>query len=443
MGEQWKSEFAWIAGAVLLAAALGALFGNPWLYLALALAVYVARHLRHLARLILLLSGKREVQPPYPRGPWGVVFSKLRRLQTRSRKRKRRLAQFLTRFREAATAMPDAAVILDKEGNIEWANPAAEKLLGIAWPLRDRRHLLRVVDHPILEEYLTKGDFQRPLEFSSPANKAAVLSLRITRFGRKHKRLLMARDITRIYHLDQVRRDFVSNVSHELRTPLTVISGFLESLSDSPDDCPERSRSVELMREQAGRMQALIDDLVTLSRLEMAEEQAPEELPVAVHQLLASIAHDAEALSGEAAHVIELEASPAVGLTGNAQELRSIFSNLVFNAVRHTPGRTQIRVAWNADAGGARFSVKDTGEGIPARHIPRLTERFYRVGEGRSRESGGTGLGLAIVKHALNRYDARLEITSEVGKGSTFSCWFSPERMARLDLPEEVTEPSR
>ncbi len=440
MFAQWKSEFAWLAGTVLLAAALGALFGNAWLYLALALTVYLGWHLRHLGRLALLLSSKRKIQRPYPRGPWGVVFSEVHRLQTGSRKRKRRLAQFLTRFREAVTAMPDAAVILGKDGNIEWANPAAEKLLGIAWPLRGRRYLLRVVDHPVLQEYLTKGDFRRPLDIPSPVNKAAVLSLRITAFGKKRQRLLMARDITRIYHLDQARRDFVSNVSHELRTPLTVISGFLESLSDSPDDCPEWSRSLELMQEQAGRMQALIDDLLTLSRLEMAEEQAPEELPVAVHQLLASIVHVAEALSGEAAHEFELEASAAVGLRGNAPELRSIFSNLVFNAVRHTPGRTRIRIAWNADAGGARLSVTDTGEGIPARHIPRLTERFYRVDEGRARKSGGTGLGLAIVKHALNRYDAKLEITSEVGKGSTFSCWFPPERLARLNHPEPGKE---
>ncbi len=441
MYAQWKREFAWLAATVLLAAALGALFGNAWLYLALALTVYLAWHLRHLARLALLLRAKRKVQPPYPRGPWGVVCNEVRRLQTGSRKRKRRLAQFLTRFREAVTAMPDAAVILGKTGNIEWANPAAEKLLGIAWPLRSRRYLLRIVDHPVLEEYLTKGDFRRPLEIPSPVNPAAVLSLRITAFGKKRQRLLMARDITRIYHLDQARRDFVSNVSHELRTPLTVISGFLESLSDSRDDCPEWSRSLELMQEQAGRMQALIDDLLTLSRLEMAEEQAPEELPVAVHQLLASIVHVAEALSGEAAHVFELEADPTVRLRGNAQELRSIFSNLVFNAVRHTPGRTQIRVSWSAESGGARFSVTDMGEGIPARHIPRLTERFYRVDEGRARKSGGTGLGLAIVKHALNRYDAKLEVISEVGQGSTFSCWFPPERLASLDLPEPAKEP--
>ncbi len=438
---QWKTELAWLAGAVLLAVALSALFDDPWLYLALTLSVYSARHLRHLARLHALLSGNRKAHPPFPPGPWGVVFGEVRRLQTGSRKRKRRLAQFLTRFREAVTAMPDAAIILGKDGNIEWANPAAEKLLGVPWPMRGRRYLLRAVDHPVLQDYLKNGDFKRPLEFTSPVNKAAVLSLRITAFGKKHQRLLMARDITRIYHLDKVRRDFVSNISHELRTPLTVITGFLETLSDSPETCPGWDRSLELMREQAGRMQALIDDLLTLSRFEMSEEQATNEQSVAIHQLLASIVHEAEALSGENSHVIQLDASPAVGLKGNAQELRSIFSNLVYNAIRHTPGRTQVRVAWHPDSVGARFSVTDTGEGIPARHLPRLTERFYRVDEGRSRESGGTGLGLAIVKHALNRYDAKLEVTSEVGKGSTFSCWFPPERLAHLEAPEEAVRP--
>ena len=438
MYDGWKRELAWLGGTLLLGGLLGILFEPAWLYLALAMALYAGRHLGYLARLTHLLLEKKKLQTPFPRGPWGLVYNEISRLQSGSRKRKRRLARFLTRFREAVTALPDAAIILGKEGHIEWANPSAERLLGVVWPQMGGRALLHIARHPILEEYLSEGDFRRPLELPSPVNKALVLSLRITPFGRKHQRLLVARDITRIYHLDKIRRDFVSNISHELRTPLTVISGFLENLSDSQAECPQWGRSLELMREQATRMQALIDDLLTLSRLEMAEEQPTEETTVTVGPLLSSIVHDARILSGDAEHDIELEANSSLALKGNHQELRGVFSNLIFNAVRHTPGRTSVRVSWNVDEAGAVFVVSDTGEGIPARHVPRLTERFYRVDTGRSRESGGTGLGLAIVKHALNRYGAKLEIASEEGNGSTFTCRFPADRVVKLpssDLP--------
>ena len=435
----WRTELVWLL-AVAVVAGAGTLFTeHPWAVLSLSLAAYGMRHLVNLVRLSQHLSGKEGMGPPYPHGTWGEVFEQARRLRAGSRKRKRRLSRFLTRFREAVTAMPDAVLILGRGNEVEWANPATETLLGVSWPQVSGQPLTSAVDSPILGEYLSDGDYRRALEFASPANQTIVLSLHVTAFGKKHQRLVVARDITRIYHLDQARRDFVSNVSHELRTPLTVITGFLEGLLDEPQDCPQWARSMVLMQQQAGRMQNIIDDLLTLSRLEMQPEDI-EGSPVPVPDMLPAIVEEARRLSGEAKHDLHLEADPSVWLRGNLQELRSAFSNLIFNAVRHTPRRTQIRITWGADEHGAYYSVADSGEGIAPRHIPRLTERFYRVDSGRSRASGGTGLGLAIVKHTLNRYGGELEIESEMGRGSTFTCRFSPERV--LSPPRSLDDPA-
>jgi len=437
--EGWKTELVWLAGIALLTLVAGALSGYAWPVLSLGLAFYVGRQLRHLTRLASVLRKRRRIEPPYPNGLWQLIYQEIRRLQTGSQKRKRRLARFVTRFRKAATALPDAVVILGTRGDVEWANPDAGDLLGVPWPQGIGHRLTALVDHPVFTEYVEARDYRRPLELHSPVNKTIVLSVHVTPFGKKPQRLVMARDITRVYHLDQVRTDFVSNVSHELRTPLTVISGFLESLADSGGECAQWSRSVELMQQQAARMQHIIEDLLILSRLEMEEEEPTvETTPVPVPRLLASIVEEARSLSGDAGHVISLEADPRRWLQANAHELRSAFSNLVFNAVRHTPGHTEIHIRWAADAQGAYLSVRDSGEGIPSLHIPRLTERFYRVDKGRARESGGTGLGLAIVKHTLNRYGGELQIASEVGRGSTFTCRF-PDNV--LTMPQDTDEP--
>ena len=245
----------------------------------------------------------------------------------------------------------------------------------------------------------------------------------------------MARDITRLYNLNQTRRDFVSNVSHELRTPLTVINGFLETLVHSDKKLTEHSRALQLMHQQTERMEVIIADLLTLSRLEMEQEEQPKET-AAIPLMLNSIMGEARALSGERRHVLHLECQNSLWMQGSESELRSAFSNLIFNAVRHTPPRSEITVRWEKSADDLCFSVQDSGEGIAAIHIPRLTERFYRVDKGRSRKSGGTGLGLAIVKHVLSRHGGELRIESQVGKGSTFSCYFPLELAIHRDPPE-------
>lgn len=437
MRHAWISELSRIAAVVLLPLAAGWLVGSPYTFLAAGLAAYLAWHLYRLAQLARSLSAGRSDALPTVGGLWQPVYQTVGKLRSRSRKRKRRLSRFLRRFREAAAAFPDAAVILGRGGEVQWCNPAAESLLGIPWPAAAETKITDLLRDPIFTEYFDSEDLDRGVVLASPTSKGRVLSAQVTAFGRKHQRLMIARDITSTYNLDRVRRDFVANVSHELRTPLTVISGFLETLADAESPPSEQERSMALMRAQATRMEGLIDDLLTLSRLEL--DDAPgERIEVSVSELLESIVADARRVSGEQGHVLELDADTDLLVQGSESELRSAFSNLVVNAVRHTPPRTRVRVEWCADGEGARLTVRDDGPGIAARHIPRLTERFYRVDEGRSRETGGTGLGLAIVKHALERYGTELRIESDVGKGTSFACVFpSAVVVARRRAPAE------
>jgi two-component system phosphate regulon sensor histidine kinase PhoR len=271
--------------------------------------------------------------------------------------------------------------------------------------------------------------FAMPLVITSPANKAKILSVFIAPLKHEANRLMVvARDITRQYYLDTARRDFVANVSHELRTPLTVIYGLAEQLNMDVPDPATLSRATGLILQQASRKNELVSDLLTLSRLEIQQKSTADE-HVPIPELLATIIEEARTLSGTAQHVLHLDIRSANGLRGNARELRTAFSNLVANAIRHTPNRAEVTLRWQADQAGACFSVTDSGEGIAARHIPRLTERLYRVDASHSRDTGGTGLGLAIVKHVLERHEAELEIISTVGGGSTFICHFPPERV--------------
>jgi len=430
MRHAWTGELWRLAIVVLLSLAGGWLAGYPYAGLAAGLAACLARHLYFLTQLARNLGGTDKHALPAGSGLWRPVFATVAKLQTRSRKRKRRLSRFLRRFREAAAAFPDAAVILDRGDEVQWCNPAADELLGLAWPGVSGRRLTELMRDPILAEFLEADDFTKTVVLTSPVSKGRVLSVHVTAFGKKHQRLLVARDITSAYNVDRVRRDFVANVSHELRTPLTVISGFLESLVEQADFDPEQQRSMTLMREQAERMASLIDDLLTLSRLELNDvPRGPA--PVPVSELLETIVAEARRVSGDGAHEFELHADSQLLVRGSASELRSAFSNLVVNTVRHTPGRTPVRIEWCAEGDAARLTVSDLGPGIPARHIARLTERFYRVDESRSRETGGTGLGLAIVKHVLERHDAQLHIESEVGKGAKFSCMFPSHTIVR------------
>ena len=344
--------------------------------------------------------------------------------QERTLTRARRLAKQTRALRDAAAALPDAVVLLDNDGRVRWFNHASERLLGLVHP-HDRGALLaeRIASEPVREWLRGNGD--HPLnEVPAPTDPNAFLSFTMIPLAHD-ERLLLARDISTVMRLEQVRRDFVANVSHELRTPLTVIHGYLELME--PDEVPALAPVLNEMRAQSRRMGQIVEDLLTLSRLE-TRQRLPEE-HVAMRPQLATLRKEAEALS-QGHHAVELRDEAACDLYGSPRDLHSAFSNLVSNAVRYTPDGGRITIRWQREPdGGARFSVSDTGYGIPAQHIPRLTERFYRVSSSRSRETGGTGLGLSIVKHVLALHQARFEVESEPGRGSTFACVFAPERV--------------
>ncbi len=407
-------------GAALLVYLAGA---PPEIALIVGLAPFIGRHLYLLYRLSSLIGRHHRFTPPFPRGSWGRVFQAIAHYQQAIRRRRRRQLRFAHRFREAANSIPDALVILDKGHRIEWANASAPYLLDIYWPRDEGRLFTEVLAHPGLGALIDRADYGRPHDLSPPHNRALMLSFRISPFGgRKSQRLVVARDITAIYHLNMIRRDFVANASHELRTPLTVITGFLENLSYSPDTPASHQRPYELMVCQASRMRSIVEDLLTLSRLEM-DDRTEQIGPVDIPEEIRTITHEAEALS-EGRHKISLDVDQNLLVQGNLVELRSALSNLIYNAIKHTPAGSHVRIAWHREEAQPVFTVTDDGEGIAAEHIPRLTERFYRIDKGRSRASGGTGLGLAIVNHVLNRHEARLIIASEPGKGSTFTCRF-------------------
>jgi two-component system phosphate regulon sensor histidine kinase PhoR len=421
--------------ALLAAAGAARATGLTWaMSLLLALLPYLARHLLLLLRLVRLIRKQHRLAPPFPLGLWGQVYRTIARYQQRGRKGRKRQLRFTRRFREAANSVPDALVVLDKARRVEWANPAAASLMNVQFPRDEGRQLTDIFPHASLEDYISAGDYSRPIDMTPEHNQSLMLSVRVTPFGeRKKQRLVVGRDITKVYHLNMIRRDFVANASHELRTPLTVITGFLERLGDSPQTPPGHQRPLTLMRDQSERMRCIIEDLLTLSRLEM-DHRTPQITAVDVPALIDTIVSEAEILCN-ASHALILEVDRDLSLLGNQNELYSALSNLVFNAIRHTPPGTEVRIRWGELGGRPCFAVVDNGPGIAAEHLPRLSERFYRVDKARSRESGGTGLGLAIVKHVLNRHDAHLSIASDLGVGSTFSCYFPPASRLRRELP--------
>jgi two-component system phosphate regulon sensor histidine kinase PhoR len=327
--------------------------------------------------------------------------------------------------------------MVDRHETIEWFNPAAGSLLGINTGDKPEQIFSARVNDPVLDEYLATGKFTEPLVFSAPGNRTIILSMYVVPLDNEQK-MIVASDISRQYHLDVMKRDFAANISHELRTPLTVISGLLEQIEAGDMGEVDQDRAIVLMQQQATRMRELVSDLLALAQLESRPQSSADEY-VPVPELLTDIAAEVRSLSGTAGHAVQLEIQSPDGLLGNRQELRTAFSNLVVNAVQHTPQRTEVRIRWIVDSAGAHLSITDTGEGIAVRHIPRLTERLYRVDASRSRASGGTGLGLAIVKHVLDHHNAELEINSEPGRGSTFTCHFPGKRVSSPEAERGIS----
>ncbi|WP_018935592.1 phosphate regulon sensor histidine kinase PhoR [Thioalkalivibrio sp. ALJ24] len=376
-------------------------------------------------------------EPPDAPGLWGEIFTGLHQRRQRRLRRVAGLRRLLDRYRESASALPDAVVVLNPDYRIEWANQTAARLLGLDWPADEGRRITHLVRHPEFMRFMDPDSPPRDaLNLPSPVNADLWLEVRLVPYG-DHQFLLLARDTTHLHRLEVMRRDFIANVSHELRTPLTVLYGVAETLEDELEDQPELFDSVKLLREQSERMKLLVDDLLMLSRLETGSERAEQDW-FNPGNLLRNLVHEAELLSGERGHRIELENEPGLEILGTENELRSAFANLVFNAVKYTPPGTRIRVQWKATPQGGHLAVIDDGPGIAGHHLERLTERFYRVDSGRTQDRGGTGLGLAIVKHVLLRHDGQLHIDSELGRGSRFACQFPAERLRRAVGEAEI-----
>lgn len=360
-------------------------------------------------------------------GLWGVVFARLARFVRRSDKERLGLNISLERLQRATSALPEGIVILDDKNQIEWCNSSAELHLGLNLGMDAGQHITRMVRQVRFVAYLDTGDFSKPFLLNQTRFHDTLLSIQIVPYGDREK-LLISRDVTRFEKLEIMRRDFVANVSHELRTPLTVIGGFLETLLEENRLSEGGDKKVlRLMFDQATRMRRLVEDLLILSRLENAGNNLAEE-KVDVVRLLQALYQEAQSLSA-GRHTISLDLASHAMLLGSEDELRSAFENLVSNAVQYTPENGVISIGWMVENEKGLFYVQDSGIGIEPDHIPRLTERFYRVDRSRSRETGGTGLGLAIVKHVLNRHQASMEIISQPGSGSIFRMWFPASRV--------------
>lgn len=415
---------------VLLGALLGSFWDQAALGAAAALAFLLGQHVWQLQRLARWLQNPEET-PPEAQKLWGEVFDGIYHYQRRQKANHQQLTQLLERIQDSSQALRDGVVMIDHKGDLEWWNQAAARLLGLSVSSDRGQPITYLLRHPQFVDYYERQQYQEPLVLTSHVHEEHLLEYQITLFG-KNERLLLVRDCTKVHRLERMRQDFVANVSHELRTPLTVLSGYLETFSDHAEDLPMQwQRGLTLMSQQSARMEHLVADLLTLSRLETSEFKA-ESKPIDVAELLASIRVDALALSNQQ-HQISLECEPSLYLRGCANELRSAFSNLVFNAVKYTPAGSLIQLSWQLDQKGVHFSVQDNGPGIDSKHLNFLTQRFYRVDSSRSSQTGGTGLGLAIVKHILLRHHGRLEISSTLGKGSTFTCHFPLSQLVDSD----------
>ncbi len=420
---------------------LGSLFGHLFLGLFLGSTLYLIRHLRYIHRLSAWLIARNTNALPEGNGIWQDVFERIYRLQARNRGQKVKLAAALTRFQEAASAMPDAMVILDDQFRIEWFNQAAKSLLGLRSPQDIDQIITNLFRHPTFSKHLQSQAYKdsNGIEIVSPVDNNMILSVQIRPYG-KGKALLVARDVTHVSHLEQVRKNFVANVSHELRTPLTVLSGYLEIIATAPDaERNEWNMPIQQMHAQATRMQGIVKDLLLLTRLENFTD-AVEGVSVNVGNIIEMLLEEARILGHEKKQSLTADYDSSLKITGKPDDLQSAFSNLVSNAVRYTPDGGRIHMKWFADEKGAHFIVEDSGMGVAEIDIPRLTERFFRVDEARSRETGGTGLGLAIVKHVLIGHNAQLRITSQLGKGSQFACDFPVSRIIPSLVADKTQE---
>jgi two-component system, OmpR family, phosphate regulon sensor histidine kinase PhoR len=425
----WQS-IVWIVVTVLVAASIGFLLDHTLAFVAAALALLLGVQVRNLLRFERWLRNRSIEAPPDMRGAWGEVAAITHRIYRRKVFHKRRVLTLFREFRRMTSAMPDGAILLGSNREILWLNRTAGRWLGLRRKVDRGIRIDNLVRHPELVDYLERGGTTTPPRIHLPTLDDRWLEFHLVKASDSAQQLLIVRDVTGEARLESMRKDFVANASHELRSPLTVITGYLDALAEDPALDADWREPVHEMQRQSGRMRGIVQDLLELSKLE-AQGREAEQAPVDVGGMLAMIRRDVLSRIQRPAN-FDLDLATDAMLLGAENELHSVFSNLVSNAVKYTPADGSIDIRWWVDEKGGHVSVRDTGIGIPAEHLPRLTERFYRVDAGRSRQLGGSGLGLAIVKHALQRHDGRLEIVSEEGKGSTFTAHFPSARVQHV-----------
>lgn len=412
---------------------LGLIFGQPFLLVSVVLLIFLIRHFRNIKKFYQWLLNGDLTRIPESKGIWGDIFNELFIREKKSGGDRSRLTGMLNQFQEAAAVFPDGMLTLSRNNKIEWANPTACSLLGISFPEDFGQAISNLIRHPEFISYLDMDDHSREITIPSPEKNDRIITIQLIPFG-EGKKLLIVRDITHVVKLEEMRTNFIGNVSHELRTPITVICGYLETLSDMENiSAAQLKKPLLTMYLQAKRMDNLVRDLLALSKLE-TEPVTKERKIVDVPSMLVSIKESAQLLSGSREHELIFEIDEDLQILGKHEELHSLFSNLVNNAVRYTQAKGVIQVSWYLDKNDQPvFRVKDNGPGIAAEHIPHITERFYRVDADRSRETGGTGLGLAIVKHVLERHEGQLKVRSKLGQGTEFECIFPQSRKSFRD----------
>ncbi len=433
MYNPWLSELVRTLFLVLACWLVGTLLGNGHFGITVGIVAALARLYYRIFIFYQWFTRNRLDNSPQDSGIMENLFHRGLYLQNRFDNQKKNMERIIRRFQESARAMPDAVIVLNQRNETLWINKAARKLMG----LKRKKDLYQIISnlirHPEFTRYLARNDFKYPIELPSPINERTRLQAQIIPYGRD-SRLLIVRDITQIHNLEKMRRDLIANASHELRTPLTVITGYLETLHDMTEN--ETKEIINTMLKQAQRMEAIINDTLLLARLESLQNHKEHgRKPVMMDKLIAMICEDAKTVSG-GRHHFKIDIDPYINLSGNESELHSALANLVQNAVHHTPPGSNIHITWAARKGKAEFTVEDNGQGIAAEHLCRLTERFYRMDTGRSREQGGTGLGLTIVEQIIKHHDGQLHIESQVGQGTRFICEFPPHLILNQTAPQ-------
>ena len=425
MRRAWGVEITWALLFAGIGAGIGIVAGNSAWGVAGGLAVVLGWRLWMFGLLLRRLERGTKVFFA-PGGLVAEVEDYCRRWRRDDTARRSDLARLRRELVTFARAMPDAALVLDRHGAIQWANMAARRWFGLR-PEDIGRPLVQLVRDPLLIERLAGADESGSMEMPSPAAPNTELMVQLTPYGDAGRTLILARDVTHLKRLERMRHDFVANVSHELKSPLTVVSGYVELLADDPEVPATWIEPVAALNREVRRMSAIVNDLLALARLESAV-RPPERVPVAMPALLRRVRAQAYSAAVGQRH-IELDIQTELQVLGDEAELESAVRNLLSNAMKYTSGAGHIRIIWRVVGQNTQLRVEDNGIGIPERDIPRLTERFYRVDKGRSARSGGTGLGLAIVKHVAERHGARLCIESEPGQGSCFTLVFPRARI--------------